>query len=765
MSGSWKLVFVLLLLAFLPETSQAQTRQIQGITVDDSSGLGLANVNLRITKQSIGATSNEEGLFTISIPDSIRYLMVSHVGYKDLKIKLPDVSPKHPFVVRLTKETIDLQVVTIEAYATQLRPMEVDGAVQKIDQRDLLRIDGSSIQPALNLIPGVRMESRGLGGSRRLSIRGSLLRSPFGVRNIKTYWNGLPLTLTDGATPLEMTDPALLNSLTIMRGPAGSTYGPGYGGVILLNSSPHDQELMKVGTQFGSFGQNLQNAELNLSLSPKASIRINYLRSQTDGYRQQEANHKDQLHISGEFNSTRDLSLSWLLFYYDGFWELPGSIDETDRDTNPRMALPYSETANAHVYRNWLGSGLKLTKLWRDNLKGEWSALAYRTQKINPFGTSPFFNGYKSEKGYGGASRLSLTYTPTAFTEIIAGGETDLQANDFPQYDNVEGMRGALRTNFLFSGWQYFSFLKITQKLPLDFVVTAGASHHLLYYYQDFDDRFLSSDSDNKKRYQAQFSPRVSIRKTISEQLSGFLSWSRGFSPPTLWEDLGDNNQLSTRLQAEKASSWEAGVHSSLWRSRINLDLNIFYQSITDLILPKEDNQGRTFYENTGQVEQMGLEIFTAINLIKNPQLFFQQINLLSGLAINNYRFGAVTSETESLENNHLTGVPLRTFSIGALVQTRGGFEAQVTFQETSKIPLNDANTVYSEAYSLLALNLGKNWIVGKRFKIRTYGGVGNILDEHYTSFHQLNAFGGRYYNPAPGRHYFFGVSVQRYLN
>ena len=36
-------------------------------------------------------------------------------------------------------------------------------------------------------IPGVRMEER-TPGSYRLSIRGSLLRSPFGIRNVKVYF-------------------------------------------------------------------------------------------------------------------------------------------------------------------------------------------------------------------------------------------------------------------------------------------------------------------------------------------------------------------------------------------------------------------------------------------------------------------------------------------------------------------------------------------------------------------------------------------------
>ncbi|MGB1033072.1 MAG: TonB-dependent receptor plug domain-containing protein, partial [Flavobacteriales bacterium] len=58
-------------------------------------------------------------------------------------------------------------------------------AISFIDISQLNQDQGASIQNQLNNQPGIQMESRGYGGSRRLSIRGSFIRSPFAVRNIK----------------------------------------------------------------------------------------------------------------------------------------------------------------------------------------------------------------------------------------------------------------------------------------------------------------------------------------------------------------------------------------------------------------------------------------------------------------------------------------------------------------------------------------------------------------------------------------------------
>ncbi|MBP3840434.1 MAG: TonB-dependent receptor, partial [Chryseobacterium sp.] len=52
---------------------------------------------------------------------------------------------------------------------------------------------------SLNLLPGSKMEERS-PGSYRLSVRGSTLRSPFGVRNVKVYLDDFALTDASGNT-------------------------------------------------------------------------------------------------------------------------------------------------------------------------------------------------------------------------------------------------------------------------------------------------------------------------------------------------------------------------------------------------------------------------------------------------------------------------------------------------------------------------------------------------------------------------------------
>ena len=96
-----------------------------------------------------------------------------------------------------TKDTVTLQNLTVTAFAANAKWKNIPASVAVLNEKELQCLGNSSLVPALNTVPGVRMEERS-PGSYRLSVRGSLLRSPFGIRNIKVYWNDIPFTDAGG---------------------------------------------------------------------------------------------------------------------------------------------------------------------------------------------------------------------------------------------------------------------------------------------------------------------------------------------------------------------------------------------------------------------------------------------------------------------------------------------------------------------------------------------------------------------------------------
>jgi iron complex outermembrane receptor protein len=80
-------------------------------------------------------------------------------------------------------------------------------------------------------------------------------------------------------------------------------------------------------------------------------------------------------------------------------------------------------------------------------------------------------------------------------------------------------------------------------------------------------------------------------------------------------------------------------------------------------------------------------------------------------------------------------------------------------------MPINDANTIYSESYQLTNAKIGLRWGFEKIF-LNFYGGINNIFNEEYASMLAINArgFGGnapRYYYPGLPRHFYGGFSIK----
>src|SRR5215217_7810253 len=127
-----------------------------------------------------------------------------------------------------------LNEVVIRPYFSPQPLLRATGSIGLADQSVFDKQSSNSLVSAINTISGVRMEERS-PGSYRLSIRGSLLRSPFGVRNVKMYLGDFPLTDAGGNTYINILDPGIINRIEILKGPEASIFGANSGGVILID--------------------------------------------------------------------------------------------------------------------------------------------------------------------------------------------------------------------------------------------------------------------------------------------------------------------------------------------------------------------------------------------------------------------------------------------------------------------------------------------------------------------------------------------------
>src|SRR6476619_6998568 len=156
---------------------------------------------------------------------------------KVLLILLPVLNTAVAQISNPVDSSLVLENIIVKAYENNRRLIDVAAPVSITGQTQLNRFNNMIILPALNITPGVIIEERS-PGSYRLNIRGSSLRSPFGVRDVKIYLNEIPLTDPSGNTYLNQLSFYNFNSIEIIKGPASSLYGASIGGAMLIHTSP-----------------------------------------------------------------------------------------------------------------------------------------------------------------------------------------------------------------------------------------------------------------------------------------------------------------------------------------------------------------------------------------------------------------------------------------------------------------------------------------------------------------------------------------------
>ena len=138
-------------------------------------------------------------------------------------------------------DTLRVDAAIVEVLRIPTPVQRAPGALYAIGASQLQNGVSPDIEDALNMLPGVKMETRGVGGSRRIQMRSSGLRSPFAVRNIHMLCDGFVLTGAGGTSPIELWNPQWMHRLEVLLGPTGAIFGGGYGGALVAPGAdgPH----------------------------------------------------------------------------------------------------------------------------------------------------------------------------------------------------------------------------------------------------------------------------------------------------------------------------------------------------------------------------------------------------------------------------------------------------------------------------------------------------------------------------------------------
>ncbi|MEO8110752.1 MAG: TonB-dependent receptor [Ginsengibacter sp.] len=658
-------------------------------------------------------------------------------------------------------DTVALQEIIVKAFESNRRLIDVPAAVSIVSKEDIDRYNNLSILPALNVNPGVRMEERS-PGSYRLSIRGSSLRSPFGVRNVKVYYDGIPYTDPGGNSYLNQLGFYNIQSVEIIKGPGSSLYGAGTGGVLLIRNDAN-QFAPGASIDYSTGSYNLNNVNANIRLGKEvANNIINYQHQTSDGYRDHTNMRRDVLTWDALLKSNETQKFQAHFLYSDLYYQTPGALTKTEYDINARTARPHAgpnpgaDEAKAAIYQKTFLAGFSMEQKISETWKNTTSIYGAYSQMRNP----SFRNyGRTTEPHFGGRTvfQYNKTFNTTTLT-LHAGGEFQQSFNTQRIYNNRNGQPDSLQTDDEIFNSQGFAFIQGIVEIKSGWIFTAGASLNRL----TLNFRRLSTlpSADKKRSFDNEFTPRFAILRKLDKTISVYTSVSRGFSAPTTAEVLPSTNVFNDQLQPETGIDYEFGLRGSTFKNKFYFDINAFFYKLKNAIVQRQNSAGADYFDNAGSAKQNGLETFLSYKIFDNDQVFFRRIEIHLSDTWNNFHYKNFKQASNDYSGNKLPGVAPQTIVAGIDVNTKAGVYANTTFFYSDRIALNDGNTSYADAYNLLGIRLGVRRHISKKIRLEIFTGAENIFDEKYSLGNDINAAAGRYYNAAPGRNYYVGVSL-----
>ncbi len=657
--------------------------------------------------------------------------------------------------------TDSLQEVTINAFNYNKKWREVPVAIGVIGTKEMQYIGTSTLLPSINSIPGVRMEERS-PSSYRLSIRGSLLRSPFGVRNIKVYWNGLPLTDGGGNTYFNLVDATQLSSLEIIKGPAASLYGANTGGVVLLKSdnpfSVNKKNTYQAAVVGGSYGLFQQLSSWQYQ-SATFSSKLVQSHQQSDGYRQQSATIKDNITWQGAFKLQKQ-QFNILTFYTAQHYNTPGGITLAQMQQNPTLArlatntLPSALQQNTGIYNNTFFIGVHHTYTINKAFSTEAGVVFHHTDFRNPFITN-YEKRNETNWGFNGKLIYQKQVKNTTI-QLLTGGEILANKSAIDNYGNKAGVPDTVQFKDAVFINQWFAFTQV-QISGNRFTISGGLSaNNQQYRFKRLTD---GSKDFTSKTTNIVLMPRVSALYQLFQQIALYGLITKGFSPPSLAEIRPSNRIFNTALQPEYGWNFELGLKGGLWHNRLLFDINYYNFRLQNAIVTRTNADGTQYFVNAGNTKQDGAEVWLQFHLLKQANATFKSINFTESYSYQPYRFINYQQGATSFSGNKLTGVPTHILVSGLAVETVNGYFVNMSHNYTSSLPLTDANDVFTDAYHLLQVKLGLNFKANKA-NVQLYIGGDNLLNQTYSLGNDINAAGKRFYNPATAINFYGGCKV-----
>lgn len=649
----------------------------------------------------------------------------------------------------------DLEEIIVRATRIEQSLDRVAAAVTVVGQDDIqLGRQQLALDESLSRVPGVFMLNRyNFAQDLRIAIRGFGARSNFGIRGVKILVDGIPETLPDGQGSVDGIDIGSTGQIEVLRGPSSSLYGNASGGVISVSSeAPPEDTATEIRLSAGDYGFRKVQAKVG-GRGDSIGYVVSVSDSKLDGYRAQSRAENTQLTTRLDFDLGDDRELLAVFNYTDQpRSDDAGGINAAQAALDPRSARDVNVTFDGgefleqsrlgFVYSMPLGDRHAITArnyyVWRD-FGNKLPFLAGGQVELDRFfGGGGFTYSYSSELA-GGRSN-----------ELIVGFDIDRQDDDRQRFDNLNGAKGPLtfdqNETVTSRGIYIQDLLSLSDTIDLSFGVRIDDVEF------DVSDRFLSDGDDSGVRKLDDVSPMIGISIALSDNLNLYATYSSAFETPTTTEFANPSGAggFNPSLEPQTARNLEVGLRGTI-NARHRYDAAVFDIEVKDELIPFELAQfpGRDFFSNAGASSRTGLE-FSIVSQLTD------RLTSTFSYTLSDFEF----DRFENFSGNDIPGIADSLLFAELAYTAPAGWFAALDVLRVGEQFANNANTVLVESYTVANFRVGAELDLGGSMRVSPFVGINNLTDTGYDSNIRINAFGGRFYEPAPERNFYAGVTL-----
>lgn len=657
----------------------------------------------------------------------------------------------------IPRQQLDTVMLQVNRLPNELRQNTTAIFVYNASPQDAMR-QQISLQEYVQQIPGVfTQNANNFAQDLRISIRGFGARSSFGIRGVKLIVDGIPETTPDGQGQLDNLNLGITERIEVIRGPSATLYGNASGGVIALTTKSFDTlqgnfSEWKAGA--GSFG--FQNYQVTAGIGDANAnyvLHANYGTSK--GYRVQSGFEQINTNFKGAFRLGENLRLTAILNYSDSpKAQDPGglTLEEVQQDRRQARLRNVDFATEEAVQQFKVGASLS----WQKSLHTDIDGYAFYSNR-NFYGSLPF--------EFGGVIDLTRNYLGQGASITYSKGENTLRTGyDFGYQDdarerflNLEGVAGdqTLDQNERFTNVGVYVLDQYTIGL---WFVKGGIRFD--YNKLAAKDNFLSDGDNSGDRILQAINPSIGANYALKSNKSGtatnlFANFSTSFETPGLSElsanPTGEQG-FNENLEAQKATNFEIGIRNHI--DKLQYNVAIFYINTRDELVSfeLEDFPGRDFFRNAGTTERVGVEVAGSYAFAKAWHTTFSY-------TYSSFKF-IDFAVSDVVGDFFIPGIPKHNAQLGISYTRDTGFHANLSANMVSAQFAENENLVEVEGYQLLNMRMGYVFDF-RASKIRPYLGVNNILNQEYTDNVRINAFGGRFFEPAPGISIYGGLQLK----